>query len=77
MDLVIAGVHGADSATHLLASLRARSQAPVLLISARFPRGAVGSVSLAGTLGAQAVLPVPFTEAELMQAMRGILTAPG
>jgi DNA-binding response OmpR family regulator len=77
VDLVVANVHGTDSAQRLVSGIRAQSSAPLLLISARFPRGAARSATLAQALGAQAVLPVPFSEAELMGAIQRILNAPG
>lgn len=68
--LVIVAVPGADAAGPLVTEIRTRSNAPLLLISARFGRRTAGSAALAERLGVQAVLPIPFSEDNLIPLVR-------
>jgi len=67
--LVIADVRdpqGADVPIRALQEYRVA----ILVMSARFRRGLAGSAETARRLGVQAVLPKPFTRAELLTAVR-------
>jgi DNA-binding response OmpR family regulator len=75
IDLIVADVASAAAAAAVVAALRAAHAAPLLLISARFPHGSTASVALAAQLGADAVLPKPFSRDELMSAVTAALTA--
>lgn len=67
--LVIANVPNPQQAQPLLARLRAQYGAPILVVSARFQRGVEQSSLAANMLGADAVLPKPFTREDLLTAV--------
>ena len=67
--LVIADVANPQAAERLIDSLRVYA-APILLLSARFRRGLAGSAEVARRLGVKRVLPKPFTNTELLAAVR-------
>lgn len=69
IDLIIANASSPRGVAPLIRSLRAVHTAPVLLISARFRRGQGASATLAEQLGVHAVLPIPFTHDELLEAV--------
>lgn len=60
----------AEKVIKLIQMIRAAHASPILLVSARFRRGAGSSVSVARELGVTSVLPKPFTRDELMSAIR-------
>jgi DNA-binding response OmpR family regulator len=74
IDLIIADVASPREAGPLLALLRLGSDAPVLLLSARFRTGQEGSVQLANELDVNCVLPKPFTKRQLISAVRQSLS---
>jgi DNA-binding response OmpR family regulator len=66
--LVIANIGSPRCADSLIGTLRAVYAAPMLVVSARFRRGA--STGVAQALGVSQVLPKPFTREELLSAVR-------
>jgi DNA-binding response OmpR family regulator len=68
-DLIIADVADPHAALPLIRRVQAAHGAPVLLTSARFRRGQNASSQLAQQLGVKAVLPKPFSRAELLRAI--------
>jgi DNA-binding response OmpR family regulator len=72
-DLIIADVASPRSAALLVRALRATHSAPLLLLSARLRRNRGTSKQLARQLGVKAILPKPFSHAELMQAIREVM----
>jgi DNA-binding response OmpR family regulator len=68
--LVIANIPCPSGARQLIQSLQGEYAAPILLLSARFRRGLGGSTEPARRLGVQRVLPKPFTQKELLCAVR-------
>jgi DNA-binding response OmpR family regulator len=78
VDLIVADVANPRAASPLLVRLlQTHSNIPVLLLSARFRAGQGGSVQLATELGVAAVLPKPFTQRQLLAAVRQSLTIRG
>ena len=73
--LVIADVPSPQDAAPLIRSLQAVYPAPILVLSARFRRGLAGSAEAARRLGVKKVLPKPFTQEELLEAVRASLEA--
>ncbi len=69
IDLIVADAPGTAAAAGVVAALRAAHDAPVLLISARFPQGARRSAALARQLGVEALLPKPFTRDQFLAAV--------
>jgi len=67
--LVIIDVPTPRSAEKIIKSVREVHAGPILLLSARFRRGAGSSISVAGQLGVRNVLPKPFTRGELLSAV--------
>jgi DNA-binding response OmpR family regulator len=75
VDLIIADVASPRAAGPLLAALRQPGTgAPVLLLSARFRTGQAGSAQLASELGVAGVLPKPFTQRQLLDAVTRALS---
>jgi len=74
--LVIANLQHPRGAGALIASLRSTYTAPILAVSARFRRGLGASRSAARQLGVRKVLPIPFTRAELLAAVRESIEGP-
>ncbi|WP_213957806.1 MULTISPECIES: hypothetical protein [unclassified Variovorax] len=71
VDLIIADVASPRAAEPLLLQLfQPGRSVPVLLLSARFRTGQGGSVDLADELGVKGVLPKPFTQRQLLAAVR-------
>lgn len=68
-DLLIVDVVDPLGALPLIQQAQAMHDAPVLLTSARFRRGQGASTKLALQLRVQAVLPKPFSRAELLRAI--------
>jgi DNA-binding response OmpR family regulator len=71
--LVIANVSNPRAASSLIRLLHDTYSAPILLLSARFPRGLGGSRGAARQLGVCRVLPKPFSRQELLSAVRAAL----
>jgi DNA-binding response OmpR family regulator len=71
--LVIADVPNPAQADAALQDLRARYDAPILAISARFGREHAASKGAARRLGVARVLPKPFTCEELLAAVQDCL----
>jgi DNA-binding response OmpR family regulator len=67
--LVIIDVPTPRSAEKIIKSVREAHASPILLLSARFRRGAGSSISVARQLGVSNVLPKPFTRGELLSAV--------
>jgi DNA-binding response OmpR family regulator len=72
-DLIVADVEGAAAVARRVLLLRAAHAAPILLLSARFRRGAARSAHLAQQLGVAAALPKPFSRDELLAAVAAAL----
>jgi DNA-binding response OmpR family regulator len=71
VDLIVADVASPRAAEPLLRQLlQTGHSVPVLLLSARFRTGQGGSVHLADELGVKGVLPKPFTQRQLLAAVR-------
>ena len=68
--LVIANTPSPSPQEPLMRSLRRLYAAPVLALSARFRRGLGQSTEAARRLGVRKVLPKPFTQEELLEAVR-------
>ncbi|MGJ7505951.1 hypothetical protein [Variovorax sp. GT1P44] len=78
VDLIVADVANPRAASPLLVRLvQTHPSIPILLLSARFRAGQGGSVQLANELGVAAVLPKPFTQRQLLAAVRQSLAMPG
>ena len=75
--LVIANIPNPGQADPLMRSLQRLYAAPVLASSARFRRGLGQSTEAASRLGVRRVLPKPFTQEELLEAVRESLEAAG
>jgi DNA-binding response OmpR family regulator len=73
-DLIIADIASPREAGSLLVQVSSGKNVPVLLLSARFRRGQGGSVQLANELGVKGVLPKPFTQRQLLTAVRQALS---
>jgi DNA-binding response OmpR family regulator len=67
--LVIIDVPAPHSAEKTIKSVREAHARPILLLSARFRRGAGSSISVARQLGVRKVLQKPFTRGELLSAV--------
>jgi DNA-binding response OmpR family regulator len=68
-DLIIADVADPRAALPLIRLVQAAHDAAVLLTSTRFRHGQNVSTKLAQQLGVKAVLPKPFSRAELLRAI--------
>ena len=68
-ELVIIDVPTPRSAETTIKSVREALASPILLLSARFRRGAGSSISVARQLGVRNVLAKPFTRDELLSAV--------
>ena len=71
--LVIANIPNPVRDEPLMRSTQGLYAAPVLLLSARFRRGLGESREAARRLGVKKVLPKPFTQEELLEAVRASL----
>jgi len=69
VDLIMVDVGNLRGATERVQALRAIHTAPILLVSGRLRRGLAPSPDLALQLGAAAVLPKPYTRAQLLAAV--------
>ena len=74
-DLLMVDVAHLRGATERVQALRANHPAPVLLVSGRLRRGSAPSAALAQQLGAAAVLPKPYSRAQLLAAVAVALGA--
>ena len=72
-DLIVADLPTPRRSAALLRALRTAYPAPLLLTSGRFGRGLGDSASAAAQLEVRGVLPKPYTEAELLAAVRRAL----
>lgn len=73
-DLILADVASPRAAAPLVQALQAAHAAPLLLMSARFRRGAAGPGLLAQQLGVRAVLAKPFSREQLEAAVAAALS---
>lgn len=72
-DLILADVASPRAAAPLVHTLQAAHAAPLMLMSARFRRGAAGPGALAVQLGVRAVLAKPFSREQLVAAVAAAL----
>ena len=76
VDLVIANVPSPRAAAGVVCRLQATYAAPVLLLSARLRHCQGRSPTLPCQLGVRGVLPKPFTQQELLQAVERAVRPP-